>query len=126
MAESMRTHEPRWSLARIAAAIFAAAALLWAAWATRMLLDLRERRVVTVALNGLVRDFVAAESRRAGAPEDAAARTRAYLQGLDRAIGELEHGGEIVLVRESVLGRAVPDRTAQVRARVAEALERAP
>jgi hypothetical protein len=92
-----------------------AANTLWGVWATHTIIELQRRQIVSVSLTSLVGDFIAAESRRASSPEQAAVRTRAYLADLDRAVAGLERDGAVVLVRESVLGRGVPDRTAQVR-----------
>ncbi|NNM78019.1 TrbI F-type domain-containing protein [Sphingomonas sp. ID1715] len=99
---------------------------VWGVWATRAILALEGRQIVSVSLTGLVSDFIAAESRRADSPEQAAARVRAYLASLDRAVAALERDGAVVLVRESVLGQGVPDRTAQVRRTVEQEVIRAP
>lgn len=107
-----------WPAGRVAAATWLAANALWGVWATRALNEVQQRRIVAIGLNGLVSDFIAAESRRATPPEQAALRTRAYLNALDQAVSELEQDGAVVLVRESVLGRGVPDRTGEVRTRV--------
>jgi hypothetical protein len=104
-----------WPLGRLAMAGLFAANTLWGVWATRTIIEVQGKQIVSVSLTGLVSDFIAAESRRASSPEQAAARTRAYLAELDRAVAALERDGAVVLVRESVLGRGVPDRTAQVR-----------
>jgi hypothetical protein len=104
-----------WPLGRLVMAGLFAANTLWGVWATHTIIELQRRQIVSVSLTGLVGDFIAAESRRASSPEQAAARTRAYLAELDRAVAALERDGAVVLVRESVLGRGVPDRTAQVR-----------
>lgn len=112
-----------WPVARVIGAAFLAANTLWGAWATKTLIDVEKRQIVAVGLNGLVSDFIAAESRRATSPGQAAVRTRAYLAALDQAVGELERDGSVVLVRESVLGRGVPDRTGQIRARVERIME---
>lgn len=112
-----------WPTARVIAAALLAANMLWGVWATRTLVEVQQRQIIAVGLNGLVSDFIAAESRRASSPEQAAARTRAYLAALDQAVGELERDGSVVLVRESVLGRGVPDRTGQIRARVEHIIE---
>ncbi len=104
-----------WPLGRLVMAALFVLNTLWGAWATRTIIELQGRQIVSVSLTGLVGDFIAAESRRASSPEQAAARTRAYLAELDRAVAALERDGAVVLVRESVLGRGVPDRTAQVR-----------
>lgn len=112
-----------WPAGRVLGAALLAANTLWGVWATRTLIDVQQRDIVTVGLNGLVGDFIAAESRRATSPDQAALRTRAYLAALDQAVGELERDGSVVLVRESVLGRGVPDRTGQIRARVEHIME---
>lgn len=115
-----------WPLGHVLMAALMVANAVWSAWATKSLVELQERRIVAVGLNGLVSDFVATESRRTASPDQAAARTRIYLAALDHAVGELEQDGTVVLVKESVLGHGVPDQTALVRARVEQALERAP
>lgn len=112
-----------WPAGRVVGAGFLLFNAVWGAWATKTLVELQQRQIVTVGLNGLVSDFITAESRRATSPEQAATRTRSYLAALDRAVGELEHDGSVVLVRESVLGHSTPDRTGEVRARVARAME---
>lgn len=104
-----------WPLGRLVMAALFIVNTMWGVWATRTIIELQGKQIVSVSLTGLVSDFIAAESRRASSPEQAAARTRAYLAELDRAVAALERDGAVVLVRESVLGRGVPDRTAQVR-----------
>jgi hypothetical protein len=104
-----------WPLGRFFMGALFVANTVWGVWATHAIVELQGRRIVSVSLTGLVSDFIAAESRRTSSPEQAAARTRAYLADLDRAVAALERDGAVVLVRESVLGRGVPDRTAQVR-----------
>ena len=91
---------------------------VWAIWATRELLDLKERRIVSVNLSRIITDFVAAESRNASSPELAAARTRAYLAATDSAMRSLSRDGATVLVSEAVVGNSVPDMTAAVAAAV--------
>lgn len=115
-----------WPAGRVIGAALIAINTVWGAWATKSLVDLQHRRIVTVGLNGLVSELIASESRRASSPEQAAVRTRSYLAALDQAIGELERDGSVVLVRESVLGHAAPDRTAQIRARVEQVLRGEP
>ena len=114
-----------WPLVRVGTAALLLAALVWAAWATRTLVELRERRIVSVSLSRLVEDFVAAEARNGGSPEDAAKRTGAYLGAVNRAVTDLARDGTTVLVSEATLGRSVPDRTAQVRAAVSRSTEAA-
>jgi len=91
---------------------------IWAIWATRELLELKERRIVSVSLSKIITDFVAAESRNGASPETATARTRAYLAATDEAMRSLSRGGSTVLVSEAVVGNSVPDMTAAVAAAV--------
>lgn len=112
-----------WPVVHVAVTILVLASLLWAAWATRLLLDLSKRQIVSVSLSTLVGDFVAAESRNGGTPEQTASRTAAYLAAVNRSVSALGADGTTVIVTEATLGKSVPDRTAQVRAKVKRALE---
>jgi hypothetical protein len=100
--------------------------MLWAAWATRELLELRERRIVSVSLSTIIKDFVVAESRNASSPEQAAARTKAYLAATDAAMQSLSNSGATVLVSEAVVGSSVPDMTAAVASAVQQAMAMQP
>lgn len=100
--------------------------LLWAAWATRELLALKERRVVSVSLATMVQDFVASEARRGASQQDAAARTRAYLGAIDAAMRAISEDGTTILVSEAVLGNSVPDVTTTVMKAVNSRLGLAP
>jgi hypothetical protein len=100
--------------------------LLWAAWATREVLDLRERRIVSVSLSTIIKDFVVAESRNGSSPEVAAARTKAYLAATDAAMQSLSRSGATVLVSEAVVGNSVPDMTTAVASAVKEAMAKQP
>ncbi len=91
---------------------------LWAVWATTVLVELRQRRIVSVSLTSIIKDFVAAESRNGASPDVAAARTKAYLTATDAAMQSLSEGGATVLVSEAVVGNSVPDMTAAVSAAV--------
>lgn len=112
-----------WPVVHVATTILLLAALLWAAWATRLLLDVSKRQIVSVSLSTLVGDFVAAESRNGGTPEQTASRTAAYLAAVNRSVSALGADGSTVIVTEATLGKSVPDRTEQVRAEVKRALE---
>ncbi len=112
-----------WPLVRVIAAVLLTGALVWAAWTTRTVVELQQRRIVSVSLSRLVEDFVAAEARNGGTPEQSARRTASYLAAVNKAVAELGQGGTTVLVSEAILGRSVDDRTADVRARVARAME---
>ena len=91
---------------------------LWASWATRELLALRQARIVSVSLATLVRDFVASEARVVSTPEAAAAHTSAYLAAVNDAMHALTDDGATVLVSDAVVGNSVPDLTPQVAAAV--------
>lgn len=110
-------------LAHVLATILLLAGLLWAVWATRLLLEVSERQIVSVSLSTLVGDFVAAESRNGGTPEQTASRTAAYLAAINRSVSALGADGTTVLVTEATLGKSVPDRTELVRNEVKRALE---
>ena len=99
---------------------------IWAIWATREVLELKERRIVSVSLSKIITDFVAAESRNGSSPETATARTRAYLAATDEAMRSLSRGGLTVLVSEAVVGNSVPDMTAAVAAAVNARLAQSP
>ncbi|MGB7404697.1 MAG: TrbI F-type domain-containing protein [Pacificimonas sp.] len=99
------------------------AALLWAGWATITLMDVRDRRIVTVGLADLMADFIEVESRSVGDPETTKMRTVEYLAAVDRAVAELADDGTTVLVAEAVISDTAPDYTGRVRARIAADLE---
>lgn len=99
---------------------------LWAIWATTSLVELRQRRIVSVSLSTIIKDFVAAQARTAASPEIAAARTRAYLAATDAAMQSLSRDGTTVLVSEAVVGNSVPDMTRAVSAAVNAWLAKAP
>lgn len=112
-----------WPVSRVLLAIVLLAALIWSAWATRTLVELQHRRIVSVSLSRLVGDFVAAEARNGGTPEQSAHRTATYLAAINKAVADMGAGGTTVLVSEATLGRSVEDRTDEVRARVTKAME---
>jgi len=112
-----------WPVVHVAVTILVLASLLWATWATRLLLNVSKRQIVSVSLSTLVGDFVAAESRNGGTPEQTASRTAKYLAAVNRSVGALGADGTTILVTEATLGKSVPDRTAQVRAEVQRTLE---
>lgn len=112
-----------WKLSTIALGTLLLLAALWGAWITKKLIELDQRRVVSVSLATLVNDFVAAEARSGGTPEQTQARTAAYLGALKRAVEDAAQNGNVVLVTEAVLADSVPDQTAAIRARVAAEME---
>ena len=118
-----RTTVAGWPIGRVIMTIVLLMALIWAAWITRLLLDISRRQIVSVSLSTLVGDFVAAESRNGGTREQTAGRTAAYLAAVNQAVSALGANGTTVIVTEATLGKTVPDRTGQVRAAVKRALE---
>jgi hypothetical protein len=96
--------------------------IVWAFWATRELLELRDRRIVSVSLSTIIKNFVAAEARNGSSPEQAAARTKAYLAATDAAMQSLSRSGATVLVSEAVVGNSVPDMTGAVADAVRQAM----
>lgn len=112
-----------WPVTRVLLGIVLIAALIWTAWATRALVELQHRRIVSVSLSRLVEDFVAAEARNGGTPEQSARRTATYLAAINKTVADMGAGGTTVLVSEATLGRSVEDRTDEVRARVTKAVE---
>ncbi len=100
--------------------------VVWAFWATRELLELRDRRIVSVSLSTIIKNFVAAEARNGSSPDQAAARTKAYLAATDAAMQSLSRSGATVLVSEAVVGNSVPDMTGAVAAAVQQAMTKQP
>jgi hypothetical protein len=100
--------------------------IVWAFWATRELLELRDRRIVSVSLSTIIKNFVAAEARNGSSPEQAAARTKAYLAATDAAMQSLSRSGATVLVSEAVVGNSVPDMTGAVADAVRQAMVKQP
>jgi hypothetical protein len=98
------------------------AAILWGAWATREIVALERREVVTVQLSRIMGDFVEAEARSGRAPEESQARTLAYLKAVEAAVAGFGRDGRTVLVAEAVVAGEVPDLTAEVRADVTRRL----
>ena len=111
-----------WPWGRVLLAVLMAANLIWSAWATREILALGKRQIVSVSLATLVGDFVKSEARRGGDATTAEARTRAYLAAIDASVARIGQGGTVVLVSEATLGRSIPDRTSTVRADLAKTM----
>ncbi|WP_066559961.1 TrbI F-type domain-containing protein [Croceicoccus bisphenolivorans] len=110
-------------LASLGLGVLLLAALLWGAWATRTLLALQSREVVTVELSGLIGAFVEAEARSGADPTASQRRVAAYLQAIDASVDALGRDGRTVLVGEAVLAGQARDMTPIVRADVARRME---
>lgn len=98
------------------------ASTLWGAWATREIVALERREVVTVQLSRIMGDFVEAEARSGRPAEETQARVAAYLKAVEASVRALGKDGRTVLVAEAVVSGGVPDLTEQVRADVARRL----
>jgi hypothetical protein len=92
---------------------------LWGVWATRSLLALEKRQVVTVQLSRIMGDFVEAEARSGRPPEQTRGEVVAYLKAVQASVERLGRDGRTVLVAEAVVAGGVPDMTDAVRADVA-------
>ncbi len=112
-----------WPVRNVVLAALLLLGLVWAAWATRTLLDLSKREIVSVSLSRLVEDFVAAEARNGGTPEETSRRTATYLAAVNETLGTLAQDGTTVIVSEATLGKSVSDRTGWVAAQVQARLE---
>jgi Type-F conjugative transfer system protein (TrbI_Ftype) len=99
------------------------AAVLWGAWATREILSLERREVVTVQLSRIMGAFIEAEARSGRPAEVTRARTLIYLKAVEAAVEALGQDGRTVLVAEAVVAGSVPDLTERVTADVARRLE---
>lgn len=98
------------------------ASTLWGAWATREIVTLGHREVVTVQLSRIMGDFVEAEARSGRPAEETQARVAAYLKAVETSVQALGKDGRTVLVAEAVVSGGVPDLTEQVRVDVARRL----
>ena len=100
----------------------AALNIAWGAWATHSLIEIKERRIVTVQLGKVMGEFVEAEARSGRDPEAMRARVAAYLNATQAAVAELGKDGTTVLIAEAVVAGGAPDLTDAVRAKVAKAV----
>lgn len=109
-------------LALLFGASFIAQAL-WGVWATRQILTLESREVVTVQLARMMGDFVAAEAGAGRPPEESQARIQTYLKAVEASVAQLGRDGRTVLVAEAVVAGAAPDLTETVEADVARRMQ---
>ena len=102
-------------IAYVAAALIVAV-LLWGAWVTKHLLTPPATvPMASVRLEGIVSEYVQAQSHSNSPPEQVAAQTRAFMGTLDEELRKVGAGGTTVLVGEAVLSKNVPDITDQIR-----------
>ena len=98
------------------------ASTLWGVWATREIVTLGHREVVTVQLSRIMGDFVEAEARSGRPAQETQTRVAAYLKAVEASVQALGKDGRTVLIAEAVVSGGVPDLTEQVRADVARRL----
>ena len=98
------------------------ASTLWGAWATREIVMLKTRDVVTVQLSRVMGDFIDGEARSGRSAEETQVRVATYLKAVEASVAALGKDGRTVLVAEAVVAGSVPDLTEQVRADVARRL----
>lgn len=103
--------------AQLAVLAVSIAAIVWGAWSTRAILDLRAQPApfVKVQLAALVAEHVRAQARSAGSPEQIRTDTALFMKSLDDSLARRTRDGHVVLVSEAVIGGSVPDITAAVR-----------
>lgn len=106
--------------AQVMLLIVCVAGLVWGAWTTRAILDLRARPApfVKVQLERLVAEYVRAQARSATPPDRIDTETAVFMKVLDASLARHARAGEVVLVSEAVVGGTVPDITAAVRREV--------
>ena len=114
------------SWGQLAAGTALIAALVWGGWATRELMILKDRRIVSISLAGMANDFIMAEARSGASAEQVDVDTRHFMAAMQRTLQERAAAGETIVVSEAVVAASVPDITPQVRATVGEFIKRNP
>lgn len=103
------------TLAQLGLGVLAIAAIIWAMWATRLLLAPEAQRLASARLSEIVGEYVQAEARSAAPPAQVEAEMRRFMASLDRELGRRSGNGQVVLVGEAVLTRNIPDITDDLR-----------
>lgn len=114
------------SWGQIAGGTALVAALVWGGWATRELMILKERRIVSISLAGMANDFIMAEARSGASPEQVDSDTRHFMAAMQRTLQERAAAGETIVVSEAVVAASMPDITPEIRAAVGEFIKRNP
>ena len=96
------------------------AASIWAMWTTREVMHLRTHKVASVRLGELVNQFALAEARSGDDPDKVTARTRSFMEALDKSLKARSADGAVVLVGEAIVASSGEDITAAVAADVAK------
>lgn len=114
------------SWGQIAGGAALVAALVWGGWATRELMILKERRIVSISLAGMANDFIMAEARSGASPEQVDSDTRHFMSAMQSTLQDRASAGETIVVSEAVVAASVPDITPEVRSAVGEFIKRNP
>jgi hypothetical protein len=119
IAPRKRSGSRRKGLSPVAMALpfVAVAAVLWGAWMTKAVADLKAHKtpIAAVHLQPLIEEYVQGQAR-SGTPEQLVMRqTQAFMAALDAELLKRGQNGTTVLVAEAVLSKNVPDVTADVR-----------
>lgn len=100
--------------------------VVWAAWATREIMSLTDKRIVSVSLASMANDFVMTQARSGASPEQVEADTRHYMSALQAVLKDRSSKGETIIVSEAVVGGSVPDVTPDVRMAVGKIITQNP
>lgn len=105
---------------RIVILAAAAGALVWGAWATKGITDLRsaQTHIVKARLTEVVTGYVQAAARSNSPPEVAAQQTATFLKVLNDTVNAHAANGQVVLLANAVVAGDVPDITDQIQTEV--------
>ena len=111
---------------RCLAVLAAAGALLWAAWITHNVTQVKPQRIVSVRLAETIGAFIDEAARAEADPASVQAASLAYLKAAEQAVAEMGTDGRVVLVAEAVLAGDAEDATAELEMRIARRLQQEP
>lgn len=87
---------------------------VWGMWVTRTITAEPPQRIVKANLSGIVGDYVQAQARSTGSPQEVEAQMRQFMASLDTELQRRSATGQVILVGEAVLSKGVPDITPEV------------
>ena len=114
---------PKPFLPRLALLLGCIAAVLWAGWVSRRILEPDKTQIVTVRLAQTMGKFVEAQARGSEDPEATKANTAFFLRASEQAVQDMGRDGRIILVAEAVLAGNAPDATPELERRIAARLK---
>ena len=88
--------------------------VVWGMWVTRTITAEPPQRIVKANLSGIVGDYVQAQARSTGSPQEVEAQMRQFMASLDAELQRRSAAGQVILVGEAVLSKGVPDITPDV------------